>query len=59
MRLPIGRIAAWLGRAIIGALVAEAADRLSRRSAGEPSDQRGDDRPDREQRPHDHEGRDA
>lgn len=30
MKLPIGKIAAWIGRALLSAMVSEAADRLSR-----------------------------
>ena len=30
MKIPIGKIAAWLGRVIVAAVVSEAADRLSR-----------------------------
>lgn len=30
MNIPIGKIAAWIGRAVLSAIVSEAADRLSR-----------------------------
>lgn len=30
MKIPVGKIAKWIGRSILAALVSEAADRLSR-----------------------------
>lgn len=30
MKLPVAKIAAWIGRALLSAVVAEAADRLAR-----------------------------
>lgn len=42
MKLPVGKIAAWIGRALLSALVTEAADRLSRpKRAGDRHDRSG------------------
>jgi hypothetical protein len=43
MKIPVGKIMGWIGRALLGALVSEAADRLSRSQPGDDRrDQRGD-----------------
>jgi hypothetical protein len=49
MKIPVGKIAGWIGRALLGSLISEAADRLSRRK---PVD-------DRARSGHDHEQRQA
>ncbi|MEO7466909.1 MAG: hypothetical protein ABIV36_07850 [Sphingobium limneticum] len=43
MKIPVGKIAAWIGRAMLSAIVSEAADRLSRsKPAHDRREQRGD-----------------
>lgn len=43
MKIPVGKIAGWIGRALVGALISEAANRLSRSQPGnDRRDQRGD-----------------
>ncbi|MAM38264.1 MAG: hypothetical protein CL949_07115 [Erythrobacter sp.] len=53
MKIPVGKIASWIGRALVGALISEAADRLSR---SQPGDDRRRQREDREYRDQDHFG---
>tara|TARA_B100000378_G_scaffold48494_1_gene36180 strand:- start:2368 stop:2535 length:168 start_codon:yes stop_codon:yes gene_type:complete len=43
MKIPVGKIAKWIGRSILAALVSEAADRLSR---PKPVDDQGQERGD-------------
>lgn len=47
MKIPVGKIVGWIGRAILGALISEAADRLSR---SQPCDDRRGQRGEREAR---------
>ncbi|BBF70176.1 hypothetical protein [Sphingomonas bisphenolicum] len=49
MKIPVGKIAVWIGRALLSAIVSEAADRLSR---SKPADDRRDQGGDREDADH-------
>lgn len=40
MKIPVGKIAAWIGRTLLTAIVSHAADRLAR---ARPTDRRRDD----------------
>ncbi|EQB12669.1 hypothetical protein [Sphingobium lactosutens] len=58
MKIPVGKIVGWIGRTLLGALISEAADRLSRSQPGDDRrDQRGEGKPrdqdrlDRQKRP--------
>ncbi|MEA3542418.1 MAG: hypothetical protein U9R77_09895 [Pseudomonadota bacterium] len=49
MKIPFGKIAGWIGRALVGALISEAADRLSRSQPGDDRRRQRDESENRDQ----------
>lgn len=49
MKVPVGKVVGWIGRALLGALISEAADRLSRSQPGDDRRRQRDEREHRDQ----------